>query len=1206
MGYRILVGLLSIYFCIFASHANALGLGDITLKTALNEPLVAEIKLLQVRELQNEEIIVELASNEDFERIGVDRTFFLTGLQFTVDVGAKDGPKIIVTSKNPVREPFLNFVITTEWPSGKLLREYTLLMDLPVFSEEKRSQPVSSTTSYAAPNESSVADVKSGGVSNPRSSFGQQSSAGESQSYSGPRYDGDTYAVKPNDTLWEIAEEIRPSGSVTVHQTMIALQDANPNAFINNNINLLKSGQILRIPTESEIQSNSLQGAIQQVAAQNREWTGAGPQLNASRSTNEFSSETSEPEGRLKLSAPEDVYSSSEGRSSGGDSDFSVNALENELSATMEQLDKAQRENSDLRSEVASLEEQMETLESMLQVANESLRALELSAQKSEQEKAAREAEVEALDESSVSDLYSQNEPDVVSDTTSEIGTSDEELYPDTVTGDEVVVADEELIGAETNEFGGDEELLLDQTEDSLDSSQDVAVVATPEPVKEKPAPKVVRQAPKPESSIFSMIMDNILYIVLGIFALLGAAYYFVRSRNNDDEFDDFLSTVDTSEPLEDDDNTVIQNREPEFDEPLEPLPDLEDADDKTVVQDEEQHGEQQTEDVVAEADIYIAYGKYDQAEDMLVSAIDKSPQDENVLVKLLEVYSIQEKITDFDNRFGQLRQFGSDESIERAEKLRSGIAGIPDFDEETYTGEQPAISHDFDSSDETMVNEALESESDLEFTLDVPESSLDSEEKQEDDLNFDLDIDESTTENDLDFDISDTNLEDDLQENDFELDLSEDLSLDIDDEDKTQIKPLEDAIESSDEVIEEADSLEGIEFDLDDVALESKEDEESLTFDFDTNEETESSSDSDDLLSLDLGSSDDLEIEGTEVELDLSDSDLDLDGVIEEEQPEESVLEDETPIQFASEDSDQGVETGLTEAFEAAGDDELDLGSDADLSALDEELDELTSEMGDLDELDLDIELESDEPEDLAKSDTPLAEGLDSDVYNLDLESEADSSEDLPTLEPLAGEPVLQEELLSGDEITQAGEEIDFDEDDFELGSDLDDGLEMEEAIPELEASELGEDLDIEEPVVDFDSSEDEAHEAPVLEPETPSSFELEDSVPSIPGVETSFDALEDESSEEVDIDSLESGNTGEFEFELPEIDPDADDDDSDLDFLSDSDETATKLDLARAYIDMGDANGAKDILREVLKEGNDQQKLEAEGLMGRVDSHA
>ena len=79
-----------------------------------------------------------------------------------------------------------------------------------------------------------------------------------------------------------------------------------------------------------------------------------------------------------------------------------------------------------------------------------------------------------------------------------------------------------------------------------------------------------------------------------------------------------------------------------------------------------------------------------------------------------------------------------------------------------------------------------------------------------------------------------------------------------------------------------------------------------------------------------------------------------------------------------------------------------------------------------------------------------------------------------------------------------------------------------------------------------------------------------------------------------------MEAANSS-MDFEIPDFDPE-NDDDSNLDFLSDNDETATKLDLARAYIDMGDSDGAKDILDEIMDEGNDQQKREAESLLARI----
>ena len=114
----------------------ALGVGEVTLKSALNQPLVAEIELLDAKEMAPGEVIPALASAEDFNRAGLDRPYFLTDLTFTPVLRA-DGKSIIrVSSAKPVREPYLNFLVEVLWPSGRLLREYTRLLDPPLYSPE--------------------------------------------------------------------------------------------------------------------------------------------------------------------------------------------------------------------------------------------------------------------------------------------------------------------------------------------------------------------------------------------------------------------------------------------------------------------------------------------------------------------------------------------------------------------------------------------------------------------------------------------------------------------------------------------------------------------------------------------------------------------------------------------------------------------------------------------------------------------------------------------------------------------------------------------------------------------------------------------------------------------------------------------------------------------------------------------------------------
>ena len=115
---------------LYSGLVPALGLGGITLHSALNQPLEADIELLQMGDLDSGDIRVRLASEADFARTGVDRLFFLNDLRFTPLLRGNRHIIRVVSSK-PVQEPYLNFVIEVARPNGQLLREYTVLLDPP-------------------------------------------------------------------------------------------------------------------------------------------------------------------------------------------------------------------------------------------------------------------------------------------------------------------------------------------------------------------------------------------------------------------------------------------------------------------------------------------------------------------------------------------------------------------------------------------------------------------------------------------------------------------------------------------------------------------------------------------------------------------------------------------------------------------------------------------------------------------------------------------------------------------------------------------------------------------------------------------------------------------------------------------------------------------------------------------------------------------
>ncbi|MEP5174609.1 type IV pilus assembly protein FimV, partial [Marinobacter alexandrii] len=123
-----------------SSVAQALGLGEIELQSYLNEPLDAEINLPQSRGVDPGDVFVNVAPESAYERVGLSRNQFLSKLRFQV-VTQNDGSLAVnVSSREPLREPYLNFLLEMTWPSGRLMREYAVLVDPPVYAEESGVQ----------------------------------------------------------------------------------------------------------------------------------------------------------------------------------------------------------------------------------------------------------------------------------------------------------------------------------------------------------------------------------------------------------------------------------------------------------------------------------------------------------------------------------------------------------------------------------------------------------------------------------------------------------------------------------------------------------------------------------------------------------------------------------------------------------------------------------------------------------------------------------------------------------------------------------------------------------------------------------------------------------------------------------------------------------------------------------------------------------
>jgi pilus assembly protein FimV len=248
--------------------AFALGLGDIRLNSALNEPLSAEIELVAPTNDELNALSAQLASRELFQRYGLDRPGFLDSMQFTVGRGRDGRNVLLVNSASPISEPFVTFLVEVNWPRGRLLREYTVLLDPPVFAPRETVPPAP----VAAPRSTQPAPAPARApVSAPEPS--RPAPTAQRPAAAPPSGDGSTYRVQRGDTLYGLASRYAGGDRADTNRMMIAIFRANPEAF-GGNINVLRSGAILRVPGPEALAEVSAGAAASEIGRQNAAWRG--------------------------------------------------------------------------------------------------------------------------------------------------------------------------------------------------------------------------------------------------------------------------------------------------------------------------------------------------------------------------------------------------------------------------------------------------------------------------------------------------------------------------------------------------------------------------------------------------------------------------------------------------------------------------------------------------------------------------------------------------------------------------------------------------------------------------------------------------------------------------------------------------------------------------------------------------------------------
>jgi pilus assembly protein FimV len=241
---------------LLAASANAAGLGKLTVLSSLGQPLRAEIELTAVTPEEASALVAKLAPAEAFRSANIDFNPALMSLRFEVE--PRNGKQVIkVTSSQPINEPFVDMLLELNWTGGRMVREYTFLLDPPDLRATQAPQvtaPVDLGNRVAPAAAPAPAPVPAVAAQPAQPAQPARAPAAPSVSPAPAKTDAGEYAVKAGDNLTRIANQVKPV-DVSLDSMLVALYRANPEAFSGNNMNRLKSGQILAVPDAEAIRN---------------------------------------------------------------------------------------------------------------------------------------------------------------------------------------------------------------------------------------------------------------------------------------------------------------------------------------------------------------------------------------------------------------------------------------------------------------------------------------------------------------------------------------------------------------------------------------------------------------------------------------------------------------------------------------------------------------------------------------------------------------------------------------------------------------------------------------------------------------------------------------------------------------------------------------------------------------------------------------
>ena len=528
--------------------AYSLGVGDIKLHSALNQNLDAEIALVLSDTEKLEDVEVKLAPPSKFEEAGVPWSHFLSQIQFNTVTKANGAVIIKLSSNGVLNEPFLDFLLEVSWAKGDIYREFTVLVDPPAVYQQK-SIPVTLTRSESANQQQSLtAKVRQQPIDATTMSKSVVSEYGPTGS---------------SDTLWKIAEKVTGNKDISVEQMMMALYEANPDAFFKPNVNALEAGVTLKVPEDDVVMKLSQRQAKKDFYKQVEAWRGRVTTASVADSQTADASETN---NQLQLKAPTTAEINDRVM-------VTPSVNESRQDATESASESLVQENQDLKNRLNQVEQQLANLQNSLAIKDQQLATLQGEELKSDAQA--------APDKSAV-------------------------------------------------------------TPGKVEKPGQITKAAPP---KQKPQPAI---QPESETGLYNIIMGT---IGLGALGLLGWMWW--RKRKVEDEINSesmFAESSQISLPETDKDLIVPVaevNQDSSYD--VGTVGESSFLSEFTPSDLDAFETDQAEIDPIAEADVYLAYGRYQQAEELMRQAIESQPERDNCKLKLLEIFYASENHKAFE-----------------------------------------------------------------------------------------------------------------------------------------------------------------------------------------------------------------------------------------------------------------------------------------------------------------------------------------------------------------------------------------------------------------------------------------------------------------------------------------------------------------------------------------------------------------------------